>query len=61
MRLGKNMKHALAFAKSSGVWHGYANNRPTREAIQRLESLGLVETNKYNQFRVTQKGYAHAL
>lgn len=58
MRLGKNMADALRFAIKYPEWHTYANDRATKEAITRLENLGLVKTNKYRMFRVTAKGKA---
>ena len=51
MRIGKNMRHALAFARKYNSWTTYANDRATTNAINRLVSYGLVEINTFNQFR----------
>ena len=55
MRLGKNMKHALSFLQRCAGWITYAEDRPTVQAIYRLEVLGLVETNKFHQVRLSTK------
>ena len=53
MRLGKNMKHALNFAKRYPKWHSYAEYcRPTIDALNKLEKLGLIEINSFRQFRI---------
>jgi len=53
MRLGKNMRHALEFAKKyAGKWQGFASDRATRNAIQSLQRQGLIEVNEFQQFRV---------
>ena len=50
--LGKNMKHALSFARKYSGWHSfYVRQRETRMAIYALRKRGLVEVNQYNQFR----------
>lgn len=54
MRLGKNMEHALNFARKYSGWHTYANDATTKSAIQRLEKQGMVEVNEFNQFRGIQ-------
>ena len=51
--MGKNMKHALAFISRYAGWHGYASDRATVDAVMALERKGLVETNKYQMFRIT--------
>jgi repressor of nif and glnA expression len=57
MRLGKNERKALEFAQRVNKWHGY-DIRSTTDcmAIRSLERKGLVETNEYNQFRITETG-----
>lgn len=57
MRLGKNMKHALEFATKYPGWHGYAyQERYTREAIERLAKLGLIEISAVGHcFRIKEK------
>jgi hypothetical protein len=55
MRLGKRMKQALRFARALSGWHTYAND--VKQSIMRLEKLGLVEVNQFNQFRITEKGF----
>lgn len=51
-RLGKNMKHALNFARLNAGWHCYGKGRATVEAIRRLERAGLIKTNEFRQFRL---------
>lgn len=49
--MGKNMKHALAFARRYPGWNSYdRRNRATVAAITRLARWGLVEMTQY-QFR----------
>lgn len=50
--MGKNMRHALTFARKVNGWHTYASDRPTVDAIKRLERRGLVITNQFHQFRI---------
>lgn len=45
------MKHALEFIRHCAGWVTYAKDRPTVQAIHKLEILGLVETNEFHQFR----------
>lgn len=54
MKIGKNMRHALNFLQHCTGWITYAKDRPTVQAIYRLEILGLVETNKYHQMRLVR-------
>ena len=50
--MGKNMKHALAFARQYPGWHTWDKHcQATQKAILRLWYLGLVEVNQYHQFR----------
>ena len=53
MKLGKNMKHALNFAKTYQGWHTYDKHcRTTVTAIKRLAKSGLVEISSISpQFR----------
>lgn len=55
MRIGKNMKDALGFAKKYPGWHTYGTGRGTAEAIKCLERLGLIKTNKFRQFHAIDK------
>ena len=50
--LGKNMRHALAFAKMYGGWATFKKDRATKDAIKRLEALGMVEISG-DQFKAT--------
>jgi len=57
MRLGKNMKYALLFINNCTNWHTFKSTcRATLKAILKLEMLGLVEINRYQQFRITDIG-----
>lgn len=49
--MGKYMKDALGFARQYPGWHSFAKDRTTRGAIKRLQKAGLVEVNKFGQFR----------
>jgi xylose isomerase len=51
MKLGKNMKHALNFARTYPGWHTFAKDRATLGALRRLESRRMIETNEFRQFR----------
>jgi len=51
MRIGKNMRDALEFIRRCNGWHGFAKNRKTVTSIKRLEKLGLVEVNEFDQFK----------
>jgi len=55
MALGKNMKHALMFARKYPGWHEYAEDRATVVAIRKLAELGYVELNEYHQYRVREE------
>lgn len=56
IRLGKNMTHALDFCTKYTGWHCYARKcDSTVQTIRRLERLGIVETNKFFQFRKAVK------
>ena len=51
--MGKNMKHALAFATKYPGWHSWDTRcQSTCNAIHSLAKRGLIETNKYNQFKL---------
>lgn len=52
MKLGKNMKHALSFAKKVNGWVTYGKDRATVDAIERLFRLGLIRKNRYRQFKI---------
>jgi hypothetical protein len=54
-RIGKNMRHALNFARLNAGWYSYAQDRATAEAIRRLARAGLIEINNYRQFRLASK------
>lgn len=54
MRLGKNMKHALAFARKYPGWHTFAKDRATIGAVTRLQTLGLVKINEHHQFSIKE-------
>ena len=49
--MGKNMKHAMAFARKYPGWHTFAHEVPTVRAIQRLAKRGLVAVNAFRQFK----------
>ena len=50
--MGKHMRSCLAFAELYRGWHSYSRHcRSTKDAIARLTVRGLIETNKYYQFR----------
>lgn len=51
MRIGKNMKHALDFARRFVGWHTYAKDRATIDAINKLRELGVITTNQFHQFK----------
>lgn len=52
MKIGKNMRQALDFAKQYPGWHSYRwRDRAVRDAIRRLVALKLVEHNQHHQFR----------
>lgn len=54
MRLGKNMKHAMEFARAYHGWNSFeTRERSTREAIRRLAQHGLVEIVG-KQFKIKQ-------
>jgi len=51
--MGKNMKHALAFATKYLGWHTWdISCQATCNAIRSLAKRSLIETNNYNQFRL---------
>lgn len=63
IRLGKHQKHALSFLCGIEGWIEYKSDRATKEAIKRLESRGLVETQeeqlhtyKFCSVRITKEG-----
>jgi len=53
--MGKNMKRVLEYGQAWGNrWLSYnTKHRATREAIQRLETRGLVQTNIFGQFKTS--------
>ena len=51
-RIGHRMRRALEFAERCSGWHEYDTARATRSAIERLRDRGLVEINRYGQFRI---------
>jgi len=52
-KMGKNMKHALAFATKYLGWHTWdISCQATCNAIRSLAKRSLIETNNYNQFRL---------
>ena len=54
-RIGKNMQNALLFANNYPGWHSFnCRCRATKDAIKRLAKRGLVEINKYEQYRSTK-------
>ena len=50
--VGKNQVHALAFITKCSGWHSYAKDRATTNAVKRLAEKGLVEINRFHQFRL---------
>ncbi len=50
--MGKNQLAMLRFAIAYAGWHSYAKNRATTDAVKSLEQLGLIEVNKFHQFRL---------
>ncbi len=52
--MGKHQLRMLLFAINHQKWFGYSTDRTTVSAIKSLEKLGLVETNKFTQFRLVQ-------
>lgn len=51
--MGKNMRHALAFAKRYPGWHSWDKYcKATKDALCRLELCGLIETNNFKQFKL---------
>lgn len=55
MIIGKNMRHALNFVTNyPKKWHSFSADRATKEAVNKLLKLGLVEINEYHQFRKTK-------
>ena len=53
VRVGINMANAYTFASNFPGWHSFDTRcRATVHAIKRLARIGLVEVNKYNQFRI---------
>jgi len=52
--MGKNMKHALNFAKKYPGWHTFAKDRATVNAVHNLQRKGLIEINSFNQFRASK-------
>lgn len=55
-KMGKNMKHALDFATKYPGWYYYDyRNIPTRNAINNLVKLGLVEIAPDHSFRLKPK------
>lgn len=52
--MGKNMLRILRFAISYKGWHTYGRDRSTVDAISRLSNLGLIEVNRFRQFRLKQ-------
>ena len=56
MRINTYMKNALNFAGKYLDWHSYTQDKITMNTINKLVVLGLVKTNKYNQFRITEEG-----
>ena len=55
MRIGKNMKHALNFAKKYIGWNSYSNDKATKKAIHKLYELKVIDINQYNQFKFITK------
>lgn len=51
MRIGKNMRAALVFAKKYPGWQTFNNDRATKKAILKLNELGLIQLNEFNQFK----------
>lgn len=52
MRIGKNMRKTLNFLEKCNGWITYAKDRPTVQAIRRLELLALVVTNEFHQVKL---------
>lgn len=53
MKLGKHMQKAYDFIQKVNGWHGYAQDKLTRQVIKRLQTRGLIEVNEFQQFRLT--------
>lgn len=54
MKLGKNEKHAYEFVKKYPGWHGFDNDRTTKNAIKSLLRKGLIKVNEFNQFSINE-------
>jgi len=52
--MGKHVLRLLKFALCYPGWHSYYAERETLNAIRRLVKLGLIEVNKFKQFRIVQ-------
>lgn len=61
-RLGKLQKNALRFYykhyrnNSNRPWHSFSTDCITRNTINSLEKRNLIETNEYNQARMSING-----
>ena len=51
MRLGTLESKALTFIRKVKGWHSFAQDPTTKRVVKSLESKGLVEINRYHQFR----------
>lgn len=57
--MGRHQLRLLQFAIRYPGWHSYGTDPITVRVVRSLESLGLIETNEFRQFRLTPPAYGN--